>query len=108
MRYIFFLILVPIFAHAFPGDLRGVVGLFMELINAVIPILMSLALLFFLWGIANFIRNAADTKAHADGRQMMIWAVVALFVMISYYAIIQAAQGDVFGVSFGQPRLPEK
>ncbi|MDB5266495.1 MAG: seg [Parcubacteria group bacterium] len=107
MKYFFLALLVPFFAHAAPSDFTGVVNLFLSLVNAVIPVLMGLAFLLFLWGIAQFIRNAADTKSHEDGKQMMIWGIIALFVMVSYLAIVHAAQGDVFGRSFGRPSLPE-
>ena len=53
-----------------------------------IPIAFALCLLYFFWGIAQYIRGAGDEKAVEEGRRIMVWGVVALFIVFSIWGII--------------------
>lgn len=67
------------------------------LIKLALPIVAGLALLYFLWGIAQFIFKADSDKAREEGRQKMVWGIVALFVLISVWGIISSL-GYIFRV----------
>ena len=54
--------------------------------DILIPLVFALALLFFFWGVAKYIWSAGDAKE--EGKQIMVWGVVALFVMSSIWGII--------------------
>jgi len=75
------------------------------IINRIIPILVSLALLLFFWGMARFINNAGSEEAITNGKQMMIWGVISLFVMVSILGILQLLLSDV-GANLVIPQLP--
>ncbi len=61
-----------------------------DIINtAVIPLMFALALIFFFWGMGQFILHANEEKTRTEGKQKMIWGVIALFVMLSIYGIIE-------------------
>jgi len=70
-------------------------------ISLVFPIIIALALLVFLWGIAKFILQSGDEKAVENGKQLMIWGLVCLFCVVSVWGIVKIAQGmfDVEDVS---------
>ncbi|OHB17896.1 MAG: hypothetical protein A2544_01390 [Candidatus Zambryskibacteria bacterium RIFOXYD2_FULL_43_10] len=71
-------------------DLITAVG---GLINPLIVILVGVALLVFFWGLAKFIfRVGGDEKAVEGGKRLMIWGLLALFVMISVWGIIRFMQ----------------
>ena len=71
-------------------DLITAVG---GLINPLIVILVGAALLVFFWGLAKFIfRVGGDEKAVEGGKRLMIWGLLALFVMISVWGIIRFMQ----------------
>ena len=59
-----------------------------QVIRWLIPIVFSFALVAFLWGLAKLVLNAADEKSRIEGRQLMIWGVIALFVASSIWGII--------------------
>ena len=67
-------------------DLLVAVG---EHINRVIPVIIGAALVFFLFGLARFILNAGDVKAQETGKNLMIWGIVALTVMVSVWGIVK-------------------
>jgi len=71
-----------------------------NIIDNLIPIIAALALLFFFWGLATFILAAGDEEKRKSGKQMMIWGIVALFVMAAIWGIIQFL-GGLFGVQTG-------
>src|SRR3989338_9721839 len=71
-----------------------------QIVNNLIPIAAALALLFFFWGLAVFILAAGDEEKRKSGKQMMIWGVVALFVMATIYGII-TWMASLFGVNTG-------
>lgn len=66
---------------------------FADIIATLIPLVLALALLFFFWGLIQFIRNLnqGDT-ALAAGRQKLVWGTIVLFVMVSIWGIISFIQ----------------
>ena len=71
-----------------------------EIVNSLVPLFMTLALVYFIWGLIKYIRAAGDPEAAKEGRSIMIWGVVALFVMASVWGLTSALQ-DIFGVGDG-------
>ncbi len=91
-----------------PENFSQLVGIFKDLIYATMPVLAGLSLLVFIWGLVKFIMKAGDAKSHEEGIALMKWGLIALFVMLSFSAIIAFFYGD-FGFlpdKFGS-RLPE-
>ncbi|MCK9352131.1 MAG: hypothetical protein WCT49_02775 [Candidatus Paceibacterota bacterium] len=70
------------------ADAGGLVNLFGVIIASLIPIASMLAILFFFYGLALYILKAGDPDAAAEGKSIMIWGILALFVMVSIYGII--------------------
>ena len=59
-----------------------------NIVELLIPIAFAAALLFFFWGLAQYVLAAGSDEAKAQGKNMMIWGVVALFVMASVWGIV--------------------
>jgi len=67
-------------------------------INLLIGIVAALALIYFFWGLAKFILHAGgDDEARVAGKQVMLWGIIALFVMVSIWGIVNFL-GRAFGV----------
>lgn len=62
-----------------------------------IALLVGVALLIFLWGCSQYIFNANNESARAEGRQHILFGIIGLVVIMSAYAIIQVAVGT-FGL----------
>ena len=62
------------------------------LTSYLIPIVFTLALLYFFWGVVKYIKSEGDGKA--EGRQIMVWGVVALFVMSSIWGLVRFIQTE--------------
>lgn len=78
-------------------DLFGVLDVFGDLINLATPIVVALALLYFFWGLAQYILNSSDDKKQKEGKNIMIWGIIALFVMVSVWGIINVVR-DTFNL----------
>lgn len=68
-----------------------------DLVSLALPIAVALALLFFIWGLAQFILASGDPDAKETGKQRMIWGVVALFVIVAVWGIVGFI-GEIFGI----------
>jgi hypothetical protein len=57
-------------------------------LRIVVPVLVLLALVVFLWGVVVFIFNADDESARADGKKRIMWGIVGLFVIVSVWGLV--------------------
>jgi hypothetical protein len=66
--------------------------------DSIIPLIFSLAVVMFVWGVVQFfIINADEENKRAQGKQFMIWGIVALAVMLSVWGLV-GVLGNTFGV----------
>ena len=91
--------LVPQVSFAAFDKIKGLLKDFKSLLDLIIPITFALALIFFFWGLAQFIRSVSD-KTIEEGKNRMKWGIVALFVMVSIWGIIKYI-GDSVGIETG-------
>ncbi|MEK7634939.1 MAG: hypothetical protein AAB446_00695 [Patescibacteria group bacterium] len=88
-------------------DLTGIINLFISLGLRIIPLLGAVAFLFFVWGVARFIKAAGSEKEVKDSKNIIIWGLIGLFVMMSVWGIISFMRSEFdFGDgSFGIPQI---
>lgn len=63
-----------------------------------ITLMMTVALVIFLWGCFEFIRGAGNEATRSQGKKHILWGVVGMVVMVSAYAILTIAAGT-FGLT---------
>lgn len=68
---------------------KDMVDLLVDLINPLLALLVALAILVFFKGLVSFIAKSGDSKSHAEGRSLMVWGLVGLFVMVSVFGILR-------------------
>ncbi|MBI2673723.1 MAG: hypothetical protein HYX23_00360 [Candidatus Zambryskibacteria bacterium] len=71
-----------------------------RLVNLALPIVVGIALLAFFWGLVKFIFAQGDETAKADAKKIMLWGLIALFVMISVWGLVRFI-GTALGVNQG-------
>ena len=67
-----------------------------NLINQAVVLVVALALLFFFWGLAKFIFNADNVEKRSEGKSVMVWGVIALFVMLFVWQIVNILANTFF------------
>lgn len=97
------LLVVPILASA--QSLTSVLNKFSELVNLAIPLVLALAVLYFFWGLGMFILNQGSEDKRKEGRDIMIYGIIALFVMVSVWGLIRLLQ-ETFQVKDQNPIVP--
>ncbi len=101
--------LLAIFAPALALAQGVNTGYFEALVSAIstivndflVPIVIALAVLVFLWGVFNaFILGGSDEGKRADGRKLMLWGIIAFVVMGALWGIVNLV-AVLFGVNPG-------
>jgi hypothetical protein len=92
---------------SFPGiifaanisDLTDLLDAMRQIMNAFVPLLFGLAMLAFLWGMVKYIYKADKADARKEGRNMMIYSVVAFAVMLSIWGLALFLKNSFFAGS---------
>ncbi len=91
------LLFIPMVTFAAPQTFPELVGLLVGFINLAVPIIIALAVLGFFWGVSQYIFSAGDTSKIEDGRKLMIYGIIALFVMVSIWGILRLLSNTFLG-----------
>lgn len=59
------------------------------ILNPLIYLLFAIALVFFLYGVVEFIANADNEEKRMIGKSHMLWGVVGLGIMFGVWSILQ-------------------
>lgn len=96
--------LLPSVAFAV-ADVEELILEILYLLNLIIPVIFGLALVYFLWGLAQFILNAGNETARESARSIMIWGIIALFVMVSVWGLVNLLT-NTFGLDTARSSMP--
>lgn len=64
---------------------------------AVLPMLVTLAVVIFIIGIVKYIAGGDEVAKREEGRKFMIYGIIALFVMVSVWGLVGIIKGT-FGI----------
>ena len=87
-----------------PSNFGALVTMILGFIAYLIPLLIAIGLLVFFWGLAKFILHAEEEDKREEGRQLMLWGAIGLFVMVSFWGLTKILLGT-FGFGFAFPKL---
>ena len=59
-----------------------------NIISPIIYLIIALAVIYFLWGVVVFIKNADNAEKREEGYKHMIWGIIGIFIMISAKGIV--------------------
>jgi hypothetical protein len=98
---------LPVVASAQLGEIGSLIGEIRIIIVQLPSLLIGIALIVFFWGLVKFIFAQGSESVRADAKKIMLWGLVALFVMISVWGIITFFQ-QALGVpaTSAPPTLP--
>ncbi len=93
--------LAPAVSHAAcpstPGNLKDLICSAMELVNPIIALLTGLAVVYFVWNVLRFIMSAGDEKGRGTAKNGIIYGVVGLFVLFSFWGLVELLRASIFG-----------
>lgn len=96
-------LMLPIVVGAAGADLTYIEDLFVQIDRIVqevlIPLLLALSLLLFIWGIIQyFILGAGDEEKRATGRQYMLYSIVGLVAIVAVWGLVNLLL-QIIGIS---------
>ncbi len=94
-KYAFGIVATLLPAVALAQNVTATLATLTTWINSLIPLLMTLAVVVFFWGLVKYIASAADDSAKESGKTLMIWGMIALFVMVAFWGIIGYFQSSL-------------
>jgi len=103
-KYIpFALVLTPFLAMA--ATVNTVITKIMDVLNVVVPLLIAVAVVVFLWGVVGYITSAGNEEKRTEARQHMIWGIIGLFVMVAVWGLVNILI-STFGLDTTVPVVP--
>ncbi len=81
--------LTPLVAAA--QTLTSILGVIRSVIDLLIPLLMAVGVLVFIWGIVKYITAGGDIEKVKEARGYIIYGLIGLLVMVAFWGIIKIA-----------------
>lgn len=63
-------------------------------LNKIIPVLMVLAVVIFIWGVIMYVISS-DEEAKKKGRNRMIWGIIGLVVILGMWGLVKMIQNSL-------------
>lgn len=74
---------------------KAFVCLILKILKPIPPILVSLAVLYFFWGIAKYMNAGDDAEKMQNGRTTIIYGILGMFVIIAVWGIVYLVQAEL-------------
>ncbi len=68
------------------------------IVNPIIIVMFSFALVGFLWGVRGYVSHADDHEARVKGAQHILWGIIGMMLMISAFTLVRIVLGT-FGLN---------
>ncbi len=110
-RALLILYLLPFLAFAIPftgpeglpdqsgqgygGGIDSVITTFRYILGLLIPILVTLALIYFIYGMSQYILESGNEAKKVEGKNRMIYGTAALFVIVTIWGLVSFIQKTV-------------
>ena len=69
-----------------------------NLINKVVPLIIGIAGLVFIWGLVSYVTAGGDEEKKKTARDTMVYGIIVLFVMVSVWGLVNILVGT-FGLN---------
>jgi len=73
------------------------------IINPLILLLFGLAVVYFLYGVFEFISNGDSEEAKTKGKSHMIWGIIGIVIMMGVFTILNVIM-NTFGIDYIKPQ----
>lgn len=77
--------------------LQSLLCKFNELLGAVLPVLIALGVVYFVWGVITYV-IASDEEAKKKGRDRMIYGIIGLVVIVGLWGLVRLVT-NTFGLN---------
>ena len=94
-------VFAPMFAFAqnVANDkfLIGMTNVVAKVLGALVPIIIGLAIVYFMWGVVSYITSKSE-ETKKEGKNRIIYGFIALFIITSFWGVIKF-MGSTTGIN---------
>ncbi|MFA6324934.1 MAG: pilin [Candidatus Paceibacterota bacterium] len=94
------MVLAPFLAFAqcstTTGDAEAVICKIGSILNTLVPVLIALAVVYFIWGVVQYVISS-DEEAKKSGKMRMIWGIIGLVVIVGVWGLVGIVT-NTFGI----------
>jgi len=81
----------PLLVLAQSNPFVNILGRVRDILNLVVPVVITIALIYFIWGVARYIITDDEDKKKA-ARDVMVYGAIGLFFIVSIWGIVGLLQ----------------
>lgn len=96
---------VPFFVLAAVQSVSGLVGNLVNVIAALVSLAIAVGVLYFMWGLVRYLLAYGDEKARRESVQTITNGLIALFVMVTVWALVELISRSLIGEGVGLPQF---
>ena len=86
--------------------IADLINIFIDIFSTLIPFLAALAFFLFMLGVAKYIRSSGSEKDAKDSKNLLIWGIVGIFILVTIWGIISFMRSELgFGAGVVLPRI---
>jgi hypothetical protein len=90
-----------------PSNLSEIIVMFINIGLILRPFLGAVAFLAFVLGVARFIRSTSNEKEMKESKNLLIWGIIGMFVLITVWGIIAFLRGEFYFDDGATPVIPQ-
>jgi nitrogen fixation/metabolism regulation signal transduction histidine kinase len=109
MKKIFTTILLgfsPVVSFAAGRNIASIANNIKKFLSSlVVPMLFTIALSWFIWGVVDFIKSAENSEEREKGKTRMLWGIIALFAMIAFLGLTSILTNTFFNTGTILPQF---
>lgn len=66
-----------------------------NVLNPVVGLMLSVAVIVFLYGIVEFLGSGENISKNEEGKRHMVWGIVGIFIMVAVNGIMRVICGTI-------------
>lgn len=86
------------------GGIVGIISIFNNILSMIIPVLVTLAVVYFIWGVIQYLLVGNEEKKK-KAKEVIFSGLIGLFVIISFWGIIRVISNTI---NVGPERFNER
>ena len=69
-----------------------------QIVNPIITLMIASAVVFFIYGVVEFVGAADNEEKRSKGKQHIIWGIIGIFIMVSVWGIMNVLNNFWTGI----------
>lgn len=95
------------------SDVTGIINFLSNILEKqILPLLIGVAVVAFVYGILQYFLNPDNEEKRKKGKEYLVWGLVGLFVMVSFWGIIAIFQNTFIEQGLDNqikvPKIPQQ